>query len=670
MAQEGNVHHNLFAAATIWTTTICLFPVHAAVQGGQSSPPVQRVLKVSLATVAPAHRAIALSASDVGAWLDGLVPYAIRRSDVAGAVIVVVKDNRVLFEKGYGFADADARRMVDSETTLFRLASISKLFTWTAVMQQVQLGKLDLDTNINAYLDFHIADTWRKPITLRNLMTHTSGFEETSKNTYAPDARSMPPLGNLLKTWVPERIYPPGQVVAYSNYGAALAGYIVERVSHERFEDYVAHHILAPLGMRHATFLQPPPAPLFADISNGYMLGSDSASPFEFVELRPAGGLSASASDVARFMIAHLENGAFGGNRILKPETAKLMHGEAFQADEALPGMGLGFWHLDRGGHVIVAHTGDTVLFHSGLYLVLDAHTGLFVSQNSNGNGLQLPRVVFEAFMERYFPSPPSAPAPTLKTALADGRAIAGHYENSRRADSNFMVAEEVANERTISVNSDATISLSGSIDPNGETRRWREIAPFRWRELNGDRVLDAKLYNGRVAAIVTDASAPISVLMPASFWRSAAWNAPAFGVTLTILAASILFWPIKAILRWRYTNRFPLTGRSAIAYRLTRVVAILDLAFLLGWVEFLQYADQHVAAMDARLDWFLRTLQVVGALGALGVVVPFYSAVVTLGDRNLPWWTKATEVFLALACLATVWFALSLKLLSWSLNY
>ncbi|HXL99787.1 MAG TPA: serine hydrolase domain-containing protein, partial [Rhizomicrobium sp.] len=458
----------------------------------------------SAQAAAPASGSHALTARDLNDWLDAQVPHEIQRGGVAGAAIVVVKDDKVLFQKGYGYADVAAARPVDPQTTLFRLASLSKLFTWTAVMQQVELGRLDLDRDVNAYLDFRIPDTWPRPITLRDLMTHTSGFEETSKNTYAPDARAMPALGDLLKSWVPERVYPPGEVSAYSNYGAALAGYIVQRVSHERFEDYVARHILQPLGMRHATFLQPVPQPLAASLSKGYVNASGTPQPFEFVEQRPAGGLSASGADVARFMLAHLDNGAFGGSRILKPETAILMHAQAWRPDPALPGMGLGFWHLDRNGHVIVAHTGDTVLFHSGLYLVLDAHTGLFVAQNSEGDNLDLPRLLFQAFMDRYFPAPLPALPPALKTARADGQAIAGSYENSRRAGSNFMIAEDVFNERTVSLNPDATVSLSGSNDATGQTRSWREIAPWRWRELHGDRMLDAQIRNGLVVALVT----------------------------------------------------------------------------------------------------------------------------------------------------------------------
>src|SRR5665213_3480932 len=217
---------------------------------------------------------VTLTSADLDIWLSGFIRCAIDRRGVSGAVVVVVKDNQLLFAKGYGYADKAVHRAVDPETTLFRVASISKLFTWTAVMQQVELGKLNLDLDINTYLDFKIPDTFPAPITLRNLMTHTSGFEEVNKNTYAVDAGSMPTLGALLKTWVPERMYPPGTVVAYSNYGAALAGYIVERVSHEHLEDYVARHILAPLGMRHASLVQPVPPDMVENLSKGYLPGS------------------------------------------------------------------------------------------------------------------------------------------------------------------------------------------------------------------------------------------------------------------------------------------------------------------------------------------------------------------------------------------------------------
>ena len=197
-----------------------------------------------------------LDKSDVDAWLDGFFPYALQKGDVAGAVVVVVKDGQVLTQRGYGFADVKAHKPVDPETTLFRVGSVSKLFTWTAVMQLVEQGKLKLDVDVNQYLDFKIPPYEGKPVTLRNIMTHTPGFEESLRKL---DQSGTPPpaLGDLLKRWIPHRIFAPGETTAYSNYGAALAGYIVERVSGEPFDTYVDRHVFAPVGIAHASFRQP-----------------------------------------------------------------------------------------------------------------------------------------------------------------------------------------------------------------------------------------------------------------------------------------------------------------------------------------------------------------------------------------------------------------------------
>jgi len=172
----------------------------------------------------------AMVKSDVDAWLDGYMPYALLRGDAAGAVVVVVKDGKVLTQRGFGYADVGTRRRVDPETTLFRQASVSKLITWTAVMQLVEQGKIDLDRDINTYLDFRIPPFGGKPVTMRNLMTHTGGFDEVQRGLNSYDPKKIPSLGDALKRQVPYLIYAPGTTPAYSNYGTSLAGYIVERV--------------------------------------------------------------------------------------------------------------------------------------------------------------------------------------------------------------------------------------------------------------------------------------------------------------------------------------------------------------------------------------------------------------------------------------------------------
>jgi CubicO group peptidase (beta-lactamase class C family) len=268
----------------------------------------------------------ALTATDVHAFLDGLVPYAIHRGDVAGATIVVVKDQHILFAQGYGFADLKTRAPVIADKTLFRPGSVSKLFTWTAVMQLVEQGRLDLDKDVNTYLDFKVPEKFGRPITLRNIMTHTAGFEEVVSDTLIEKADKLYPLHDYLVKHMPERIFPPGKVVAYSNYATAMAGYIVQRVSGERYEQYIDDHIFKPLGMTNSTFFQLPPLALLKNVATGYKQASDGKPiPYEIVEPAPAGSLASTATDMARFMMAHLNGGAYGSARILKPETEREM---------------------------------------------------------------------------------------------------------------------------------------------------------------------------------------------------------------------------------------------------------------------------------------------------------------------------------------------------------
>src|SRR5438105_11065507 len=209
-------------------------------------------------TAAQPHPPAQMTPADLEAFFDGLIPLQTQRDDIAGAVVCVVRDGQVLFAKGYGYQDAEHKTPVTPDT-LFRPGSISKLFTWTAVMQLAEQRKLDLDRDVNTYLDYKIPDAFGQPITLRNLMTHTPGFEETVKDLIQPDARRLTPLAAYMKNHIPARIFPPGTIPAYSNYGAGLAGYIVERVSGVAFDQYVKQAIFDPLKMPHSSFQQPLP---------------------------------------------------------------------------------------------------------------------------------------------------------------------------------------------------------------------------------------------------------------------------------------------------------------------------------------------------------------------------------------------------------------------------
>ncbi|MEZ5347558.1 MAG: serine hydrolase domain-containing protein, partial [Pyrinomonadaceae bacterium] len=260
----------------------------------KEAEPEQPKTETSDQTETPPKGLDKLTAADVEAFLDGIMPQQLATNDIAGATISVVKDGEILFAKGYGYSDVENKKPVLPNETMFRPGSISKLFTWTAVMQLVEQGKLDLNKDVNEYLDFKIPEAYGKPITLKDILTHTPGFEEQIKDLFTFDKKPFD-LGEYVKTHIPRRIFPPGTTPAYSNYGTTLAGYIVQRVSGQPFNQYIEEHIFKPLEMKNSTFVQPLPSGLAPKMSKGYLLGSGEAQKFEVVNAYPAGSLSSTA---------------------------------------------------------------------------------------------------------------------------------------------------------------------------------------------------------------------------------------------------------------------------------------------------------------------------------------------------------------------------------------
>ncbi len=247
-------------------------------------------------------------------FIDGVLAQQLDNREVAGAVVSVVSDGKILFSRGYGFADVDKGIPADPSRSLFRPGSSSKLFTWTALMQMVEQGRVDLNADVNTYLDFKMPNTHSRPILVKHLLDHTPGFEDRGGIT-AKDPSEFVPLGPWLAKNIPTRVREPGVETSYSNYGTALAGYIVERVSGEPFPDYVERHIFKPLGMNYTTFREPLPPELQPNRAIGYDFvdGRFVSKPFEhYHNIMPAGAASSTAEDMARFMIAHLQQGRLG----------------------------------------------------------------------------------------------------------------------------------------------------------------------------------------------------------------------------------------------------------------------------------------------------------------------------------------------------------------------
>ncbi len=600
-----------------------------------------------------------LDATDANTWFDGFLPYAMSTGDIAGAVVVVVKDGQVLTSRGFGYSDVAAKKPVDPELTLFRAGSVSKLFVWTAVMQLVEAGKINLDTDINSYIDFKIPAFDGKPITMRNLMTHTPGFEEVGKHLFIADVAQLPSLAGALKRWIPDRMYPPGEVPAYSNYGAALAGYVVERVSGEPFSTYIERHVFLPLGMEHSTFVQPLPARLEATMSKGYPRASEPPKPYELVGIPPAGSSATTGSDMARFMIAHLQDGHYGTTEILKPETARLMHAPTNQPTPPFPGMALGFYREDRNGHTVIAHGGDTELFHSDLHLFLKEGVGLFVSFNSLGKDGAVATVrteLYDEFANRYFPAPPAAALPTVATAKHDAVVVAGSYWASRRSATNFLMLASIAGQMTITATPEGELITPQLKTPGGGIKHWHEVGPYLWQEIGGKGLLKAIVTDGRVDHFTLDDLPAVEVFQPVPARLDARWNLPLFYVSCAILVLTVLVWPISAIVRRRFGRPSALAGRAATFNRLVRITALVDVLSVAGWLTLLSLLFTDIGMLNDPLNPWLRLLQLLALLGVVGAVVACWNVAVVWKDRGRSWWGRTSAVLLALACLDFAW--------------
>jgi len=582
----------------------------SAAPTGTAAPSVPAPAASAASAAVPGHE---LTAQDVQAWADGLMPTALRTARTPGAVISIVKDGQVLFEKGYGVSDEKKDTPVDPQRTLFRPGSTSKLFTWTAVMQLVEQGKLDLDVDVNKYLDFKIPPLDGQPITLRQIMTHRAGFEERIKDLVAFDV-SDPDLREVLSGNMPARIYPAGTASAYSNYATGVAGYIVQRVSGMPFNDYIERNIFGPLNMKHSSFRQPLPDAIKADMSVGYEESGKPGKGFEVVNIPPAGSLSSTGEDMAHFMIAHLADGKYGDAQILKPETARMMHTTITRPFPDLNGIALGFYQTNINGHRVIAHGGDLNYFHSDLFLFLDDHVGLFVSVNAlgkDGLGEGIRDDVYHEFADRYFAHAEPVVAIDEATQKAHAQQVAGRYQTTRRGDTTFLSLITMLQPTVITANPDGTITSKLLLKP----QTFVETAPYLWHEVGGHDKLQAKVVDGKVVSWSTDYLAFAFAWEPLHGLAGLGLEMPLFVLSLVLLLITVLAWPVGALAR-KWYGAAPLTPAVRSGTRWTAAAAIAALVATIAWTALFAVV---AAITTPHLDNWVHLVQLLSFVGFVG---------------------------------------------------
>ena len=614
------------------------------------SPPPAK----AAATPPQASQPPAFTRQDFETFLDALIPSQLQNRNIAGAVVSVVKDGQVLFEKGYGYADVDAKKPVLADQTLFRPGSISKLFTATAVMQLVEQGKLDLDHDVNDYLDFAIPKTFPEPVTLRRLLTHTAGFEETLKNLFLAHDSDLKSLRTYLVNQMPARIFPPGKIPSYSNYGFTLAGYIVERVSGEKFERYIDNHILKPLRMNNSTFDQPLPTQLAAQMSKGYLNASKKPRDFELVQAAPAGALTTTAADMTRFMLAFLQDGTVDGVAILKPETVRQMETRQFELHPMIDGLGMNFIEYVTRPARLIGHGGDTVYFHSDMVLVPEAHFGYFISYNSLGKIVGGGRgEVWRALVNRYFPAAPETKVDLdPKTIQTDGRAVSGTYDGTRRGETTFLKLLAMLGQFTVSSDKDGVLTVEDFKNQRGELKKWREVAPLVYHEIDGlDRIAFRRDSSGAVTEMLPDP--PIYEGQRVSWYANKRLLAPVLGGSLVLTLLTVLPWPVAVIVRKRYQRPLFTANSDRALYFFSRLVCLCEIVFILLPAILFSRGLENLVALGDQIDPWLRAYHIFGWATMAGIILLVITAIrfAKLPGHGL--WFRAHAILLALGGIA-----------------
>ncbi len=306
---------------------------------------------------------------------------------VPGAVLAVVGPEGPIALQGYGVADVRTGTPADPEQTLFRVASVSKPVTATAVLALAERGALDLHEDVNRQLRrLRVPDAFGAPVTPHDLLTHTAGLDERIFGGGSPDA--APDLQTYLAATLPDRIYPPGRLHAYSNHGYGLLGALVEDATGQPFAEAMDALVLGPLGMASSTFAQPPPDALRDRVATGHACPDGRARcvplPYDYVAFAPAGALQTTAADLGRFAAFHLS----GRGGALTDSTRRLMQRAQWRPHPALGGMAYG-WHRGLlGQHDMLRHAGGWAGWSAQAIVAPGAGVGYVVAVNTDDRGL------------------------------------------------------------------------------------------------------------------------------------------------------------------------------------------------------------------------------------------------------------------------------------------
>jgi CubicO group peptidase (beta-lactamase class C family) len=590
--------------------------------------------------------------AEIGSFLDSLFNQQLEQNRIVGITAVMVKDGQVIFQRGYGQSDLEKKIPVDPSNSLFRIGSVTKVITWIAVLQLYELGQLDLDADVNTYLDFHIPDSFPEPITMKHLMSHTAGFEDRKYEMAVMSPELLPPLGTYLASHIPARVRPVGQISAYSNYGADLAGYIVERISGLPFADYIKTNIFTPVGMDKTTAEQPLSAGLSSSMAQGYRYIDGTIQPgfFELLSTQPAGSISSTSADMARFMIACLNGDLFSHE-----STQKLMFSRLWSHSPEFTGFTYGFWESQMHGQRVLYHPGSTLQFHSLLMLIPDQNLGFFFSYNTETANNLWDKTLLD-FMQHYYPMDTHIPSSNFSTEAQLSR-FAGTYHIARSSYTTIEKVNDLLEEWLV-------------VEPtsNGTLLFGSPLQPQKAQLIQSQPLLFIEPQHGIQLAFREDDQGNITHMidlhLPAQTFEKVPWHANPLLHYVLLVICCILFLSAIFVGMTRgfihFFHKYHETSTPALPTVARWLSSITSAIFLMALIAFaVLYLDKNGFSMAIGFGQ-ASTITVILAAWLVAAVLTLGLIVFTLIAWFKRYWGIASRIHyttVTLAAIAFVWF-------------
>lgn len=607
------------------------------------------------------------------AFLDTYLAEQMEAYHIPGVVFTMVKDGKVFFSKGYGYADLEKQTAIDPEETVLLNASLAKVFTAVGVLQLNERDLIDLHEDVRPYFtEFQLKTNFDEPLTFANLLTNTDGFESRMIGMGARTQDDLLPLGELLETYGATQLYLPGKYMTYNDYASNLSGYLIQEISGVPFEQYMAENILLPLGMTSSAIVQATPEELRKRLIVGYEYhnGHQEAVEWNYTRYAPGGGLRTTAADMNRFMLALLNGGEYASAQILNQSSVGLMLSQQFAPHPKMAGISYGlFEHLENGKQLFL-RDGDGAGTRSRMVLFPDQNLGFFISYNSGESGLRLD--IISAFLDKYYP----ATGPNTPITLDGYQKRASQYAGTYRffqadvtsfAKSMFLFSQLI--EVTNTPEGYLSIASTGLAGPEGDamggfegTSLWVEVEPLYFERVDG---------KGQLAFVQDESGRIIQMISGQGYhstfdklsWYEArsfqiVWIALVAVLILTMLVYTILIWPMGALIRKLRKGSAPrAVSWGAVAARLwATLVGGMLLLFLSRCFGVL------LGGITPNFVWgitpeMIESLNSMYLPATLALALPVFTILAWVKG----WWKTSTRVhytLVTLAVFAGIWWA------------